>query len=105
VIGDTAEKQAAINRITVTAILHTLMRLIFGIDNGILCDEFFMIILSLHLSRSNCERRAKEMKQSASGKTPVLFFDAEIDFSIVIFVELVFWKIFPFFYISGKSGR
>lgn len=46
VIGETAERQAAINRITVTAILHPLMRLIFGIDNGILCDELFMIVLS-----------------------------------------------------------
>ena len=42
VIGETEERQKAIIRIAVTANLNTLNRSIFGIDNGILCDEFFM---------------------------------------------------------------
>ena len=46
VIGETDERQKAIIRIAVTANLNTLNRSIFGIDNGILCDEFFMNVLS-----------------------------------------------------------
>ncbi len=46
VIGETDERQKAIIRIAVTAILYSLIRSIFGIENGIFCDGFFMIVLS-----------------------------------------------------------
>lgn len=47
VIGETDERQKAIIRIAVTAILYSLIRSIFGIENGIFCDGFFMIVLSV----------------------------------------------------------
>ncbi len=45
VTGETDERQKAIIKITVTAILQVLNRVFFRIDNGILSKEFFIHIL------------------------------------------------------------